>query len=206
MTNFKKKAIASLVLFSTIPSISHAQFCSPNQLPWLWWSNLAYADDATSGPLPSPNTYSNWIGQAALKYVATDMDVGMGPNGEGEIRFFNLDLGATGTMAAAFPFHGGYNGLDCAYLIYGVMHPSGLCNWTTNRADYGRIRLNDHYMENPITISYGGPLSVIMHEVGHLIGWNHSYPGCTSFMNQTWTLSSPVDFQIWELVWLNGIY
>lgn len=202
MLKFKKKAILGLVLLSTIPSISNAQFCLVNEHPWIWWSNLGDVDDDTSGPLP----YSTWIGQAAVKYTATDIDGGLGPNGEGLIRFLNLNLGATGAMASAFPFSGGYNGLDCAVLIYGVIHPTYLCNWTTNRADYGVITLNDFYLGNPTNIAYQAPLSVIMHEVGHLIGMNHAYYGCNSFMNGTWTLSSPVDFTFWELAWVNGIY
>lgn len=201
-----RSSFAMVIAVCALPATdSFAQACVVDPVSWRWWSNTAYDNDTTTGPSAPPVTYTNWISQAASEYVTnSDMNVGVGPNGEGSITVINGNYGPAGGL---FGWVNAFSGIhDCVAWSGTQYIDSGICNGTNRKADTGVIWLNDYFLTSPSRIAGNAPLATILHEVGHLFGMYHSLTGCSSFMNQAWDFGTPTQLQWWESLWLNAHY
>ena len=200
--NYRRWLTSVFALLAFInPTISFAQ-CSVNPLSWLWWSNLGDAEDLTSGPGSYPQTYTYWIQSVATTYLNTDLDAGLGPNGEGEVTFFNTAMGQNGPFGSTEAWS---TSETCHVWIGGRTYDSGNCNTTTQRPIKGQIRLNDSILANPSYIALGAPMTTIQHETGHIFGMGHN-DSCTSFMKTSFVAGLPSSLQFWEVIWINANY
>lgn len=156
----------------------------------------------TVGPYAVPQSYSYWIGRTATKYDATDFDIGSGPNGEGEIVFYNSNMGPNGVLGGAVP---SYGSVPCVTWINSVPYSNWFCGYGSTRPDNGVIWLNDFYLSNPTVLAIDYGLITVMHEVGHLLGMAHAYSGCMSIMVNNMT-STTSNLTSWETSWINNQY
>lgn|GEM_PF-2007332 len=202
LSHIRQQSSVAIIAISLAPTMAIAQTCPVPETGWIWWSDLIYETDMTSGPYPTPESYNHWIGVAVTKYDATDIDLGAGSNGEGEIAFINANMGPNGVLGAATPYWGS---VPCFTWINMIPYSNYFCNYTTTRPDNGVVWLNDFNLSNRSILALDYGLITIMHEIGHLLGLGHAYPGCNSIMMNN-LLSTTSDFRSWETMWLNAQY
>ncbi len=193
--------LAALICCTSISSASFAQ-CSAPTMSWRWWSNLADAVDYTLGPGIGLNTYSQAFADAIPTYIATDLDPGLGPNGEGLVEISNGYYGNTVTAGYVRVYSGS---LECTYFNGSVSDDADSCTGST-KADNAKIIFNDTWTaslpQNTLRIAYA-------HEIGHIFGLAHQtlgYSGCNSFMRHPVNGSEPYDLRSWEVNWINSTY
>jgi len=194
-------AIGTLLCF--LPGLALAQSCTLVQPhAWRWWSNLAYGVDTTSGWSTTPATYSWIIANKSATYTNTDLNVGMGPNGEGKVRFLNSNFGAGAPDAWARVWSGS---LECTW-VTGNNHwyDNGICNGSSLKGDEGRITFNDYEMGAQ---SLGLNTLIVLHETGHIFGMQHKPQACSNtFMVPDPYVGQSDQLDSFEVTWINATY
>lgn len=193
-----KLLLATFVL--SFPSIVIAQCSSVIPHSWRWWSNLAQPTGSPTGWGTHPETYANIIANKLGTYVDTDLDVGLGPFGEGEVRFINgnYGFGAPDAWARVWSY-----GLECTSvsgnnLWYDNTYCTGLL------ADRGRVTFNDYEMGSQ---SLGLNTLIALHEVGHIFGMQHQPSVCVnSFMVTSVFVGQSESLASFEINWINSNY
>lgn len=209
MRSLKLKTLAASSIFLIASSATIAQTCNVVPFTWRWWSNLADADDQTSGPLgtgpSSPGTYSYWINFSAPVYTDTDIDLGLGPQGQGEVVFINENWGFVSEIAYSRTWSGG---VPCQVMTgpYNPSNANSLCGATSVTATRGRIVYNDYWLSRPNWVAGNMLQLVTLHEVGHNFAMNHVPQHCTSFMRGQIPFNSENELQDWEVTWINSNY
>ncbi len=192
-----------LLLTLLMPSVLMAQSCTTVLThTWRWWSNLAQGDDTTSGWGAYPATYSYIIDNKSATYINTDLDIGLGPNGEGYVKFLNADFGMGAPDAWARVWSGSH---ECTSV-------SGNNRWADNGtcypgifpADKGRITFNDYEMGSQ---SLGLNSLIVLHETGHIFGMKHMPQVCSNtFMVPDPYVGQSESLDTYEVNWLNSTY
>lgn len=163
-------------VFTFIPTLTLAQSCLSMPFSWLWWGNLASDNDLTLGPGNPPVTYSYAITNGAPTILNTDINLGLGPNGEGEITFYNSIYGSS----VAYAFVRVYSGtIECTEFTGVVTEDAEICNDSSLKADSAWVVLNDSKLAS---LTLPALTRVMIHEVGHVLGLSHAPGSCSSVM------------------------
>ncbi len=181
---------------------SPLESCLPRAHTWRWWSNLAYPNDDTTGWGRHPETYSYIIDNQLNTFVDTDLDIGRGPRGEGELRFINLsNLGSRAPYAWARVWS--YN-KECSS-VRGNNHwfDNGGCVQPDYPATRALITFNH---DRTATNSIGFNIIIALHEVGHVFGLAHLPSHCPSFMAAGAGVGKPTELTPFEVAWINARY
>lgn len=197
MKSFSRIITTSLAL--CLPGVTVAQSCI-TPFTWKWWSNTAYERDLANGPGLHPRTYDFAMTQSVGTYLNTDLDGGIGPNGEGEITTINAFMPGI-SLAYVRTWSGA---IECtAWNGVGTVD-AYICNGSTLKADSAQITYNDFVL--------GGSSNsilhrVVLHELGHVFGFAHVASFCPSFMKGTAiNISFPTTLNAAEVAWINLHY
>jgi hypothetical protein len=206
------------IVFLLLMVLSKSAFSQIPELGHLWWSDTGYFDSSAIGtsctswyaPTSTCNasqTLADYLQSVGDVYLATDLDPGQGPNGEGKIKF-QTGYWANYTLIGAAEQYSG--SVSCTIWIDNQPWSNGNCNKTTVRADYSLVYLNQKYFDDRYT-SQGGyyyytyGLRVMLHEVGHAIGMAHN-DSISTFMAESIPSNSPTTLHSLETIWINGNY
>ncbi len=192
--------LCTALILLVSPSMAISQCNSVDPHSWLWWGNLATPTGSPSGWSTHPETYANIIATKLGTYVDTDLDVGLGPNGEGEVRFINGNYGIGAPDAWVRVWS---SSLECTSV-------SGNNFWYDNTyctgqlADRARITFNDYQMANQ---SFGLNTLIVLHEVGHVFGMQHLPSACVNtFMIPAPFVGQSEQLDSFEVNWINSNY
>ncbi|MDP1932918.1 MAG: hypothetical protein Q8L60_15815, partial [Gammaproteobacteria bacterium] len=137
------RALKAAAISAILASTSNQALACLSPHSWTWWNNTAYDEDLTSGPGVHPITYTYALTSAYPIYLATALDAGIGPNGEGKVTISNFYYGALFAEGWTRTWSGG---LECTQMIAGDSFDAYNCNDSTYRANRAHIYMNDYAM------------------------------------------------------------